>query len=181
MWPFSTVHDRVKICAKSRWSSKWRSTAETVVDEDKETWHGHEWRKWRYTVRMGRLWSRVLWSALLLTTLWSLRGVEGHLNLFISQEEVRKLLGKWPVRSAYIFVLYCRVVVEVSVKAKGHPLVTMDVRRTDITTTWITRFFTFSIRYNRPKLLRKSPTVILPILNLYMQYFHYACYTDSQF
>jgi hypothetical protein len=35
-----------------------------------------------------------LWTLTLLATLWSLRGVRGHLNLFISQEEVRKLLGK---------------------------------------------------------------------------------------
>ncbi|XP_021931204.1 tyrosine-protein kinase Dnt-like isoform X1 [Zootermopsis nevadensis] len=42
---------------------------------------------------MGRLWSLVLLPAMLLTTLWSLSGVKSHLNLFISQEEVRKLLG----------------------------------------------------------------------------------------
>jgi hypothetical protein len=70
---------------------------------------------------MGRFWSHVLWSALILTTLWSLRGVKGHLNLFISQEEVRKLLGKYPVRTTYIFVTYWHVVIVASISETANP------------------------------------------------------------
>jgi hypothetical protein len=54
---------------------------------------------------MGRLWSLTLLPAMLLTTLWSPTGVRSHLNLFISQEEVRKLLGKYS-RSYLSKILY---------------------------------------------------------------------------
>jgi hypothetical protein len=65
---------------------------------------------------MGRLWSLALLPAMLLTTLWSLSGVKSHLNLFISQEEVRKLLGKYSTgicRNVYTAFakIYCSMLV----------------------------------------------------------------------